>query len=119
MKKLCALVFLAFCGSTLAQTASLAAEGVEYPAGSETDGGQTVWDAVLGYVKNEQPVALSQIKRRFRNDEPSVVSGVLNDLVGSGFVYRSGRGEGAVFRLADAQDFERSSAESRRYFASW
>ncbi|MDD9936489.1 MAG: winged helix DNA-binding domain-containing protein [Myxococcales bacterium] len=83
-------------------------------AGSETEGGHTVWDAVLDYVRDEQPVSLHQIKRRFRNDEPSVVSGVLNDLVGSGFVYRSGRGDGSVFRLADARDFEQSSEEARR-----
>lgn len=83
-------------------------------AGSETDGGRTVWDAVLEYLRAEEPVGLSQIRRRFRHDEPSVVSGVLSDLVGSGFVYRSGRGDGAVFRLADAKDFERSSAEAQR-----
>jgi hypothetical protein len=59
-------------------------------------------------------VSLQQIKQRFRRDEASVVSGALNDLVGSGFVYRAGRGEGAVFRIAEAQDFERSSVETRR-----
>jgi hypothetical protein len=32
--------------------------------------------------------------------------GVLNDLVASGLVYRAGRGEGAVFRVADAADFD-------------
>jgi hypothetical protein len=83
-------------------------------AESETDAGRTVWDAVLDYVREEQPVALTQIKQRFRHDEISVVTGALNDLVSSGFVYRSGRGDGAVFRVAAAQDFERSSLDQRR-----
>lgn len=83
-------------------------------AESETDAGRTVWDAVLDYIRDKQPVTASQIKDRFRHDEPSVVSGALSDLVGSGFVYRSGRGDGAVFRIAEAQDFEHASAAGRR-----
>jgi hypothetical protein len=81
---------------------------------SETEAGRTVWDAVLEHIREKQPVTAAQIKDRFRHDEPSVVSGALSDLVGSGFVYRAGRGDGAVFRIADAQDFEHSSAAERR-----
>jgi hypothetical protein len=83
-------------------------------AESETDAGHTVWDAVLDYIREKQPVTAAQIKERFRRDEPSVVSGALSDLVGSGFVYRSGRGDGAVFRIAEAQDFEHASEAGRR-----
>jgi hypothetical protein len=82
-------------------------------AESETEGGRTVWDAVLDYIREAQPVSSQAIKQRFRHDETSVVSGVLNDLVSSGFVYRSGRGDGAVFRIAEAQDFEHSVAQAR------
>jgi hypothetical protein len=83
-------------------------------AESETEAGRTVWDAVLDFVREKQPVTASQIKDRFRHDEPSVVTGALSDLVGSGFVYRSGRGDGAVFRIAEAQDFEHASEAGRR-----
>jgi hypothetical protein len=83
-------------------------------AESETEAGRTVWDAVHDYIREKQPVTASQIKDRFRHDEPSVVTGALSDLVGSGFVYRSGRGDGAVFRIAEAQDFEHSSEAERR-----
>lgn len=83
-------------------------------AESETEAGRTVWDAVLDYIREKQPVTAAQIKDRFRHDEPSVVTGALSDLVGSGFVYRSGRGDGAVFRIAEAQDFEHSSEAERR-----
>lgn len=83
-------------------------------AESETEAGRTVWDAVLDYIREKQPVAASQIKERFRHDEPNVVTGALSDLVGSGFVYRSGRGDGAVFRIAEEQDFEHSGEAQRR-----
>lgn len=83
-------------------------------AESETDAGRTVWDAVLDFIREQQPVGLVPIRQRFRHDEASVVSGALNDLVSSGFVYRSGRGDGAVFRIAEAQDFEQSALEHRR-----
>jgi hypothetical protein len=83
-------------------------------AESETEAGHTVWDAVLDYIRDKQPVTASQIKDRFRHDEPSVVTGALSDLVGSGFVYRSGRGDGAVFRIAEAQDFQHANDAGRR-----
>src|SRR5689334_22596117 len=83
-------------------------------AESETDAGRTVWDAVLDYIREKQPVTASQVKDRFRHDEASVVTGALSDLVGSGFVYRSGRGDGAVFRIAEAQDFEHADEAGRR-----
>jgi hypothetical protein len=83
-------------------------------AESETDAGRTVWDAVLDYIREKQPVTVSQVKDRFRHDEASVVTGALSDLVGSGFVYRSGRGDGAVFRIAEAQDFEHADEAGRR-----
>ena len=83
-------------------------------AESETEAGHTVWDAVLDFIRDKQPVTASQIKDRFRHDEPSVVTGALSDLCGSGFVYRSGRGDGAVFRIAEAQDFEHANEAGRR-----
>jgi hypothetical protein len=83
-------------------------------AESETEAGHTVWDAVLDYIREKQPVTASQIKDRFRHDEPSVVTGALSDLAGSGFVYRSGRGDGAVFRIAEAQDFQHANDAARR-----
>lgn len=74
-------------------------------AQSQTDAGRTVWGAVLDHVRKVEPVAAGEVQRRFAQDDPEVVSGVLNDLVSSGLVYRSGRGDRAVYRAANEADF--------------
>ena len=72
---------------------------------SQTEVGRTVWEAVFEYIRSREPVAGAEVHRRFVEDDVEVVTGVLNDLVSSGLVYRTGRGETAVFRTAAAADF--------------
>ncbi|HOU89438.1 MAG TPA: crosslink repair DNA glycosylase YcaQ family protein [Polyangiaceae bacterium] len=72
---------------------------------SRTEVGRSVWEAVFEHIRTHEPVAGVEIHRRFVRDDPEVVSGVLNDLVSSGLVYRAGRGDGAVFRAAAEADF--------------
>jgi len=72
---------------------------------SQTETGRTVWEAIFEYIRAHEPVAGVDIHRRFVDDDVEVVTGVLNDLVSSGLVYRAGRGETAVFRSAAAADF--------------
>lgn len=72
---------------------------------SQTDVGRTVWEAVFEHIRRHEPVAGVEMYRRFVKDDTEVVTGVLNDLVSSGLVYRTGRGETAVFRTAEATDF--------------
>jgi hypothetical protein len=74
-------------------------------AQSQTDAGRTVWGAVLDYVRKAEPVAAGEVQRRFMQDDPELVSGVLNDLVNTGLVYRSGRGDRSVYRAATEADF--------------
>jgi hypothetical protein len=83
-------------------------------AESQTDRGRSVWEAVLEHVRVHEPVTGRQIAERFRNDDPQVVSGVLNDLVNSGLSYRSGRAHDAVYRIAPAADFATHDDERRR-----
>ncbi len=78
---------------------------------SRTDAGRTVWEAVLEFVRKAEPVAAGEVQRRFVQDDPEVVSGVLNDLVNSGLAYRSGRGERAVYRAASEADFAAADAQ--------
>lgn len=88
---------------------------------SRTDAGQTLWEAVIGHVRQNEPVTAADLQRRFRHDDPEVLSGVLNDLVGSGLAYRAGRGEFAVYRLADEADFigAGSSREEANIYLVW
>jgi hypothetical protein len=72
---------------------------------SKTDSGKSVWEAVLGYIRQKEPVSGSDVLRRFAGDDPEIVAGVLSDLAQSGLVYRAGRGESARYRIADERDF--------------
>lgn len=72
---------------------------------SRTDAGKSVWEAVLDYVRKNEPVSGHQVLRRFAGDDPEVVAGVLADLAHSGLVYRAGRGEAARYRIAAEADF--------------
>jgi predicted transcriptional regulator len=83
-------------------------------AESVTDRGRSVWEAVLEHVREHEPVTARQITERFRNDDATVVSGVLNDLTNSGLIYRSGRAQDAVYRIAAAADFGAEDDERRR-----
>lgn len=78
---------------------------------SQTDTGRTVWAAVLDHVRSAEPVSAGQVQLRFVQDDPEVVSGVLNDLVSSGLAYRSGRGEFALYRAASEADFAAASGQ--------
>jgi hypothetical protein len=79
-------------------------------ARSRTDVGKTLWEAVVEHIREHEPVTGAEIQRRFRHDDTEVLSGVLNDVVASGIAYRAGRGELAVYRLADEADFARAGS---------
>jgi predicted transcriptional regulator len=81
---------------------------------SQSERGRSVWEAVLEYVRQHEPVSARQVHERFRHDEAQVVTGVLHDLTQSGLTYRSGRAQDAVYRAADAADFGLQQADSRR-----
>jgi hypothetical protein len=72
---------------------------------SKSFDGKTVWEAVLSFVQEKEPVTTASVLSRFANDDPEIVSGVLNDLVQSGLAYRSGRAQNAVYRFANEADF--------------
>jgi hypothetical protein len=83
---------------------------------SQTEQGRTLWEAIFEHIRGHEPVSSVDIHRRFSNDDVEVVTGVLNDLVSSGLVYRAGRGEMAIFRAAAAADF---AAASPRATDAW
>jgi len=76
---------------------------------SQTEEGSTVWEAVFRHIGRHEPIAAVDVYQRFGQDDLDVVTGVLNDLVSSGLVYRAGRGDRAMFRMAPAADFATSS----------
>jgi hypothetical protein len=80
---------------------------------SHTVEGSTVWEAVLGFLRENEPVSAARVHQRFGLDDPDVVAGVLADLVSSGLAYGSGRGKNAVYRVADQADFGRDDETAR------
>lgn len=71
---------------------------------SSTVRGQSLWSAVLSYVEASRVVTRSEVLRRFRNDDVTLVRGVLFDLVESGLVSSSGSGASAVFRRTTQEE---------------
>lgn len=86
---------------------------------SRTDVGRTLWESVLEFLREREATSWRQIQRRFRNDDPELLTGVLNDLVTSGIVYRTGRGDAALYRVAGELDFAASDEEDRREAAEY
>jgi hypothetical protein len=80
---------------------------------SESFAGRSVWEALLDTIRERQPIIAAELFRRFARDDRDVVASVLTDLVNSGLCYRSGRGVGAVYRIADAADFGADSEQTR------
>jgi len=85
---------------------------------SRTDEGRTLWEAVYAFLRDKSRVTAAEVMQRFRRDDVEVLTGILQDLVGSGLVYRTGRGGDAVYKLADQEDFDtadRNRTEANRY----
>ncbi len=80
---------------------------------SKTDVGRTVWEAVFAYLQQQQPVSGAKVLQRFAHDDREIISGVLNDFVHSGLVYRAGRGDDAVYRIAPETDFQDEASRQR------
>jgi hypothetical protein len=90
---------------------------------SRTDRGRSLWEALLSFVQDSQgggPVGRGEVLRRFRHDDPLVVGGVLKDLVDSGLLYRSGRGDHAQYGIVQAHAGEpAASADERAQAFVW
>ncbi len=78
---------------------------------SRTELGKTVWEAVLDFVHQHEPVSGRAVIDRFAGDNAEVVAGVLSDLTHSGLIYRAGRGDQARYRAANEADFAADAAE--------
>jgi len=67
---------------------------------SVTDRGSSLWEAVLRYARQRQMLSRAELLQRFRADDEASVRGVLSDLVDSGLLFRSGRGDHTTYRAA-------------------
>jgi hypothetical protein len=63
-----------------------------------------LWEAVLKYVSGHKVISRSEVLRRFAADDPQSVRAVLNDLVQSGLLFRSGREDTTTYRATQADE---------------
>lgn len=74
---------------------------------SQTAPGVTLWGAVQGFLAERESVTRQEVLDRFKYDDPVSVRGILNDLVESGLVLRSGRAEETRYRVATEEELDR------------
>lgn len=71
---------------------------------SVTTRGVTLWTAVQQFLAERGSATRSELFARFQYDEEASVRGILNDLVESGLIVRSGRGDDTRYRIATAEE---------------
>ena len=83
---------------------------------SATQGEQTLWQGVLGHVREQGGATRTQVLAAFRSDDERHVIAVLSDLVASNLLYATGRGQHAAYRATSVDDqrtlFEELSLET-------
>ncbi|HEY5960994.1 MAG TPA: hypothetical protein VIV60_30770 [Polyangiaceae bacterium] len=79
---------------------------------SATERGVTLWSAIHGYLADVSSCSRAEVLDHFQHDEPQNVRSILNDLVETGLVMRSGRGAEARYRVATAEELEELGAST-------
>src|SRR5882672_2207142 len=64
---------------------------------SDTEKGRSLWEAVLTHLRKGDSVLRAEVLLRFPHDNEAVVRSVLRDLVDSGLVYQTGRGDSTAY----------------------
>ena len=86
---------------------------VRAAAESKSEAGRSVWEAVIDFIRANEPAPGAVVFGRFSRDDAAVVASVLKDLTDSGLVYRSGKGGSAVYRAANPDDFAAVAGDGR------
>jgi hypothetical protein len=72
---------------------------------STTERGRSLWEALLAVIQEEKSVLRSDLLKRFSRDNEGTVRSVLRDLVDSGLVFRTGRGDMAAYKAATPDEY--------------
>ncbi len=68
---------------------------------------RTLWQAVLDYLKVDGSASRRAVLEEFSRDDPVNVGSVINDLVASGLVSRTGTGDATIYALTRESDLGR------------
>jgi hypothetical protein len=82
---------------------------------SSTDGGRSLWEAVLAFLDQGRVVTRAEVLRRFHQDDAELVRGVLHDLCESSLVFRTGTGPATSYRVAATEELASLGDEGSGY----
>lgn len=68
---------------------------------------RTLWEAVIDFLSEQGSCTRQRLLERFRHDAAEDVAAVLNDMLGQGLVYSTGRGQSALYGLSSDTDRRR------------
>jgi len=71
---------------------------------SATARGITLWSALHSFLVERESASRAELLQQFKHDEEAKVRSILNDLVESGLVRRTGSGKEARYRAANAEE---------------
>ena len=74
---------------------------------------RTRWEAVLEFMSEHGSVTRERLLQRFQGESEEAVGAVLNDLVGQGILYATGRGPSSVYGLTTDSDRRRMAHAER------
>jgi len=73
---------------------------------STTEQGESLWMAVLEFVREKRTVTRDDVVQRFKRDDERIVRSVLGDLVSSGIVFSKGSGGRTIYRAVEADEYD-------------
>lgn len=79
---------------------------------SASSRGVSLWEAVYGFLRQNEVASRAEVLRRFARDDAASVKSILKDLVESGLVYQRGRGEQCSYRAAPDSDLARDPGDA-------
>ena len=82
---------------------------------SVTDRDRSLWEAVLDHIRDQQVVRRADVLTRFAHDDEASVKGILRDLVESGLVFQTGRGQTTSYRAASDEEIEQIVAGENQH----
>jgi hypothetical protein len=81
---------------------------------SATDHGRSLWEALHDHLQQKQVVSRAEVLSRFARDDQASVRGILSDMVDAGLVYRTGRGDATVYRVASVEELAKVAGGRER-----
>jgi hypothetical protein len=78
---------------------------------SSTEPGRSLSGALLAVIQDEKIILRSELLHRFSRDNEATVGRVLRDLVDSGLVFRTGRGDMAAYKAATLDEYRPGQGE--------